>query len=587
MSTTTFTHMPGPRSRDTLQFKGNRILCFLAEYEFCTTAADLTPTQTIHQITHYCDTKSERFIKSLDEYYNDDWDVFKSHLLDYYPSEEEKPYYKVDHLLKLICKDRKLSSIEKFDNYIREFMVITRALEDRKALLQTDKYDYFWRGVKPMSFHKEIGNMMTDRMWPQDDNKSLDTMDSDNNSGMDDSDDEARQVKNRKLQSKLNNKQKQEENITKPSDTTKAPDLGDPMKLNIDNLVEKIGCLTIVLGQFDPDKVACRTGKFNVSSIKCFMCSEQGHSLKECPETKAFIVKKGLKISNKGHLVQLDGTNLPRRDIDNGGVDDPKGKKTDCPNRAYVELPQRLVKQAPPVDNPKVPTILKREAHTTEPTPALLNEDVEMWDTTMDQPSSRKQKEVVGDKEAPIMKLRPKTNPALEDIVMWTSPVYCFASKLQENVNIEALYKTLMDKDVMVKLGDILGSSFELCKRLQVVTKMQHIPVKLETAGSHNVEATVNFLERIDEIKDIPLIFSLVKQSPVIPPENLVELSSAEPIELKPGRPPKRLLINRPPKKLLDHEINIVAFKSDDSENNYASDNSGLDTDDQAEQFYR
>ncbi|KAF9515771.1 hypothetical protein BS47DRAFT_1360738 [Hydnum rufescens UP504] len=426
MSTTTFICMPGPCSRDAPQFKGKRILHFLAEYEFCATVAHLTPTQTIRQITHYCVTKSERFIESLDEYYNDDWEVFKSHLLDYYPSEEEKSYYKVDHLLKLICKDRKLSSIEKFDNYIHECMVIARVLKDHKALLQTDKYDYFWRGVKPMSFHEEIGNVLRNsKLWmdltnpppmneatqaiklhdnrsnvASDDDKSSDMMDLDDDSGMDDSDDKARQVKNRKLQSKLDNKHKKEENITKPSDTTKAPDQGDLMKSNIDNLVEKIGRLTIVLGQFDPDKVAHCTGKFNVSSIECFMCGEQGHSLKECPETKAFIVKKVLKILNKGRLVQLDGTDLPRRDINNGGSFELLNQEfTVFGNYEYEVFPAER-KQGD----------------------GLLDEDVEMWDTTMDQPSSCKQKEVVGNKGSPITKLRPKTNPALEDIVMQSKP---------------------------------------------------------------------------------------------------------------------------------------------------------------------
>jgi hypothetical protein len=160
MASTTYARMPGPCSRDAPQFKGKRILRFLAKYEFCATAAHLTSTQTIHQITLYCDTKTERFIESLDEYYNNNWDAFKACLLDYYPSEEEKPYYKLDHLLKLVQKDRKLSSIEKFDNYICEFTVIVRALEDHKALSQTDKYDYFWRGVKPVSFHDKIGTIL-------------------------------------------------------------------------------------------------------------------------------------------------------------------------------------------------------------------------------------------------------------------------------------------------------------------------------------------------------------------------------------------------------------------------------------------
>jgi hypothetical protein len=46
--------------------------------------------------------KSEQFIKTLDEYYGDDWMTFKSRLLGFYPSEEEKPYYKVSDLIKLV-----------------------------------------------------------------------------------------------------------------------------------------------------------------------------------------------------------------------------------------------------------------------------------------------------------------------------------------------------------------------------------------------------------------------------------------------------------------------------------------------------
>jgi hypothetical protein len=104
MSSMTNTHMPGPRSRDAPRFTGKQILHFLAEYKFCATAAGLSATQTICQITWYCDTKSEQFLKTLDEYYANDWMAFKSQLLEYYPSEEEKPYYKVDHLIKLAKK---------------------------------------------------------------------------------------------------------------------------------------------------------------------------------------------------------------------------------------------------------------------------------------------------------------------------------------------------------------------------------------------------------------------------------------------------------------------------------------------------
>ncbi|KAF9503310.1 hypothetical protein BS47DRAFT_1369628 [Hydnum rufescens UP504] len=403
---------------------------------------------------------------------------------------------------------------------------------------------------------------------------------------------------------------------------SKVQEPGDLMKLNIDDLTEKIGHLTIALSQFNPNKVMHHLGKFNISSIKCFMCGEQGHSLRECPETKAFIVKKVLKVSNKGHLVQLDSSDLPRSDINNRGVapilfelldqefamfgdyeykvflaerkqedvelkrselyvkDDPKGKKADRPNRAYVELPQCLVRQVLPTENPKVPTILKKETCTAKPMPALPNKDIEMCNATMDQPTSHKHKETLDDKGSPVAKAKSKTNPTLEDVVV----------ELQENINVKALYKSLMEKQVTVKLGNVLGSSFELCKRLQTATKMQHVPIKLEISGSHNVEAIVSLLEHTIESKDVSLISFPPEQSLGLPSNNLGDLSDnltpTEPMEFKPGKPPKQLLINCLPKKPLDQEINVVAFKSDDSEDNYTLDDTGLDTEDQAEQYY-
>ncbi|KAF9511881.1 hypothetical protein BS47DRAFT_1363522 [Hydnum rufescens UP504] len=661
MSTTTFTHMLGPRSRDTPRFKGKRVLCFLTEYEFCTIAAHLTPSQTICQITRYCNTKSEGFIESLDEYYSDDWEAFKACLLDYYPSEEEKPYYKLDHLLKLVRKDRKLSSVEKFDNYIQEFTIIARALEDRKhshrLIRHVLRHSKQWtdltnpppmkEATQAIKLHlkRDLYHIPDDEglNMALEDGSSSDTSESDDESGTDNTDDKSKRVKSKKYQSKVEAKQKKEETVLKPLET-KAQDSGDLMKSNINDLAEKIRRLTLALGQLDPNKVMRRQGKFTASSIKCFMCGEQGHSLKYCPETKAFIAKKVLKVSSEGRLLQLDGSDLPRRDIDNGGVvrilrdqianalnvemehlrgfellnqefaifgnyeykvfpaerkqgdgepkwnephtkDNPKGKKAEHPNRAYVELPQRSVNQVPPVENPKVPTILKKETCIAEPTPTAPNEDIEMWDGTSIGPTRHKQKEAAEDKKAPASKVKPKRKSSLEDVVVRdktdqikkrASPAYCFANELQEKVDTEVLFWSLMDKEVTVKLGDILGSSFELGKRLQLATKMQRVPIKSEIAGSHNVEATVNSLEHTDESKYESQVPYSSELSLDLASEYLVEssdnLPSTEATELKPGKPPKRPLINRPPKKLLDREINVVAFKSDESEDNYALD---------------
>jgi hypothetical protein len=81
-------------------------------------------------------------------------------------------------------------------------------------------------------------------------------MDSDSDSGSEDMDEEPRWIKNKKNQSKTEAKQKKEEaTIPKAVEQPKPQDSVDLMKSNIDNLADKIGHLTLALGQFDTDKV--------------------------------------------------------------------------------------------------------------------------------------------------------------------------------------------------------------------------------------------------------------------------------------------------------------------------------------------
>jgi Protein of unknown function (DUF4100) len=183
--------------------------------------------------------------------------------------------------------------------------------------------------------------------------------------------------------------------------------------------------------------------------------------------------------------------------------------------------------------------------------PALPNKDIETEDAMMGEvPKDHKRKAMIEDKNHPVTKTGPRTRPLLENVVMCektdhgkkrASPAYHFARKLQENVNIEALYKSLMEKEVTVKLGDILRSLFELSKRLQITTKMQHVPVKLAAAGSNNVKATINPLEHTSESMPLALNSLSIDQTLAHLPEDLVDLlaksSPVEPTDLKPGEP--------------------------------------------------
>ncbi|KAF9502875.1 hypothetical protein BS47DRAFT_1369947 [Hydnum rufescens UP504] len=241
------------------------------QYEFCATAAGLSSTQTIQQITHYCDTKSERFIKSLDEYYKDNWDLFKSRRLKFYPSEEERPYYRPGHLLKFVQKERKLSSVEVFDKYFYQ-----------KALSETDKHDYFWQGIKPPSFREEIAIVLQNSNPPLmnevthmvklrlrqdlyqvlDDNKldvhkdkiSSDCSKEEEASSSDSNSEEPRCPRSKRHHIKHETKQKKEESMMKPLQV-KPQDTPVPVKSSMDDLAEKIGCLTIAISQYKAERI--------------------------------------------------------------------------------------------------------------------------------------------------------------------------------------------------------------------------------------------------------------------------------------------------------------------------------------------
>ena len=126
------------------------------------------------------------------------------------------------------------------------------------------------------------------------------------------------------------------------------------------------------------------------------------------------------------------------------------------PNRAYVELP---------------PTILK---HPTPEQPVRsMTEDEEMKDDVIASPSKGKSKEnpvvIPTSSQVPERVSAPKEAPRFEVVDPKTfnekqrsQLQYKYAMELMNQTNQESVFQKLLSQPVTLKLGEVLGSSFEL-----------------------------------------------------------------------------------------------------------------------------
>ena len=57
-------------------------------------------------------------------------------------------------------------------------------------------------------------------------------------------------------------------------------------------------------------------------------------------------------------------------------------------------------------------------------------------------------------------------------------PQYKYATEIMNGINRESVFQKLLSQPVMMKLGEILGSSFELGCQLQTATKSQQFPIQ-------------------------------------------------------------------------------------------------------------
>src|SRR5258708_33283615 len=141
--------MPSPRGKNTLRFRGKDIDGFLSEYEHFALHANVTDRVKCEEIRIYFSKREKRVLDVLDGYAAGNWEALKEELRSLYTSSAGKKTYQPRDIQHFIAKKRKISKLAHFDTYRRQFHVITKGLEARRALSDYDRDDYFWSGIHP------------------------------------------------------------------------------------------------------------------------------------------------------------------------------------------------------------------------------------------------------------------------------------------------------------------------------------------------------------------------------------------------------------------------------------------------------
>src|SRR5258708_13638293 len=77
------------------------------------------------------------------------------------------------------------------------------------------------------------------------------------------------------------------------------------------------------------------------------------------------------------------------------------------------------------------------------------------------------------------------------------SPQYKYVTEMMNEMNPEEVFRKLLDQPVTMKLGEILGSSYELGKQFQTATSSQCFAVPQNTATP--IEVVCRFLNQEEE----------------------------------------------------------------------------------------
>ena len=100
----------------------------------------------------YFSMKEKWVLKVLEGYKSLSWMMLKTELRLLYTSSDERKCYRPKDLQCFVAKERKILKLSHLDEYQCTFLVITKNLEARNALLEYNQNDCFWSGLKPISF---------------------------------------------------------------------------------------------------------------------------------------------------------------------------------------------------------------------------------------------------------------------------------------------------------------------------------------------------------------------------------------------------------------------------------------------------
>src|SRR5258708_3181687 len=171
------------------------------------------------------------------------------------------------------------------------------------------------------------------------------------------------------------------------------------------------------------------------------------------------------------------------------------------PNRAYIELPPMILKRVPPTQAPYLPV-----------------EDQEMIDDAIPVPVKGKQRELpvvapTPHRESEVTPPKPrihtsvlKETPKFEvanlkfsnEKMKNSAPQYKYVTELMNEMNQEQVFHNVMDQLMTLKLSKLLGTLYDLRRRLQLATHSQRFPV--QQVNMVNAEILPNMTGKSQEI---------------------------------------------------------------------------------------